>query len=171
MSVPVTISDKMAGHQDISSVTARLMALCSRREYCSSDMYRKALTALDGDREGAAQVLEKLVSEKYVDDLRYSSAYARDKSAIAGWGSAKIRYMLSSKGVARDVIDKALLEIDESKADLKLEKLVRTKCKALEDDPQKRMKLLRYVVGRGYPYEEALSVIDRIIEEKVNEGI
>ena len=154
----------MATQQDISSVLARLMALCSRREYCSSDILRKAMQALGGDREAAVEVLDKLVREKYVDDLRYSSAYARDKAAIAGWGSAKIRYMLSSKGVARDVIDKAMLEIDECKADCRLEKLVRAKYKALENDAQMKMKLLRYVVGRGYPYEEASSMIDRIIK-------
>ena len=156
----------MKKSQDITSVTDKLRNLCSRREYCSSDIRRKALTALDNDREGADKVMDLLIKDKYVDDYRYSCAYARDKASIAGWGPSKIRYMLSSKGVDRDVIDRAMLEIDESKADQRLDRLVRSRYASLRNDPQFRVKLLRYVVGRGYSYDEASSVIDELMKER-----
>jgi regulatory protein len=119
---------------------------------------------LDNDREGADKVMDLLIKDKYVDDYRYSCAYARDKASIAGWGPSKIRYMLSSKGVDRDVIDRAMLEIDESKADQILDRLVRSRYASLRNDPQVRVKLLRYVVGRGYSYDEASSVIDELMK-------
>ena len=153
----------MEKNHDISSVTERLRALCSRREYCSSDIRRKALTALDNDADSAEKVLNLLIKDKYVDDYRYSCAYARDKASIAGWGPSKIKYMLSSKGVARDVIDRAMLEIDEVKADQRLDRLVRSRYASLRNDPQVRVKLLRYVLGRGYSYDEASSVIDELL--------
>lgn len=159
----------MKKSQDITSVTDKLRNLCSRREYCSSDIRRKALTALDNDREGADKVMDLLIKDKYVDDYRYSCAYARDKASIAGWGPSKIRYMLSSKGVDRDVIDRAMLEIDESKADQRLDRLVRSRYASLRNDPQVRVKLLRYVVGRGYSYDEASSVIDELMKERNDE--
>ena len=105
----------------------RLRGLCSRREYCVTDVLKKATDGLEGDRAAAQEVVDVLVKEKYVDDLRYASAFARDKSAIQGWGEVKIRYMLSAKGVPRDVIDKALEEIDQDKADSRLEKLLQNK--------------------------------------------
>lgn len=150
-------------------MTDKLRNLCSRREYCSSDIRRKALTALDNDREGADKVMDLLIKDKYVDDYRYSCAYARDKASIAGWGPSKIRYMLSSKGVDRDVIDRAMLEIDESKADQRLDRLVRSRYASLRNDPQVRVKLLRYVVGRGYSYDDASSVIDELMKERNDE--
>ena len=156
----------MKKSQDITSVTDKLRNLCSRREYCSSDIRRKALTALDNDRDSAGKVMDLLIKDKYVDDYRYSCAYARDKASIAGWGASKIRYMLSSKGVDRDVIDRAMLEIDESKADQRLDRLVRSRYASLRNDPQVRVKLLRYVVGRGYSYDEASSVIDELMKER-----
>ena len=156
----------MKKSQDITSVTDKLRNLCSRREYCSSDIRRKALTALDNDRDSADKVMDLLIKDKYVDDYRYSCAYARDKASIAGWGPSKIRYMLSSKGVDRDVIDRAMLEIDESKADQRLDRLVRSRYASLRNDPQVRVKLLRYVVGRGYSYDEASSVIDELMKER-----
>lgn len=140
-----------------------LRRLCSRREYCSSDILMKAEKALDGDREQAVKLLETLVKEKYVDDLRYAEAFARDKSAISGWGAVKIRYMLSSKGIDRETISKALEEIDAVKADDRLKKLIDNKYKSLKEDPQCRLKLLRFALGRGYSYDEVSAVIDSTI--------
>lgn len=145
-------------------VLNRLRGLCSRREYCVEDVLKKATDGLEGDRAAAQEVVDVLVKEKYVDDLRYASAYARDKAAIQGWGEVKIRYMLSAKGVPRDVIDKALQEIDQNKADSRLEKLLQNKFKSLKDDPQCRLKLLRFALGRGYSYDEVSKVVDSLMK-------
>ena len=140
-----------------------MRALCSRREYCRKDVLKKVMTALDGDAAKAEEVVGKLVEERYVDDIRYAAAFARDKASIAGWGAAKIRYMLAAKGVDREIIASALEEIDVNRADARLEKLMENKARSLKDDPQRRNKLLRFGMGRGYGYEEVSSVIDRIL--------
>ena len=145
-------------------VLNRLRGLCSRREYCVADVLKKATDGLEGDRAAAQEVVDVLVKEKYVDDFRYASAFARDKSAIQGWGEVKIRYMLSAKGVPRTVIDMALEEIDQDKADNRLEKLLQNKLKSLKDDPQCRLKLLRFALGRGYSYDEVNSLINTLLK-------
>ena len=145
-------------------VTDRLRGLCSRREYCVEDIRQKALKALDGDAALAEEVVETLVKEKYVDDLRYASAFARDKASIQGWGEVKIRYMLSAKKISRDVIDQALSEIDAERASSKLQKLLETKYKSLKEDPQCRLKLLRFALGRGYSYDEVSKAVDRLMK-------
>ena len=147
----------------MEKVLDRMRNLCSRREYCKADIMKKALAALDGDRTGAEKVIEVLVNEKYIDELRYASAFARDKASIAGWGETKIRYMLSAKGIPRDTISLAIEEIDEGKAAGRLEKLMENKFKSLKDDPQCRMKMLRFALGRGYGYEEVSSVLDGLM--------
>lgn len=147
----------------VDKVLERMRNLCSRREYCRSDIMKKALSAMDGDREAAEKIIDTLVKEKFIDELRYSSAFARDKSSLAGWGETKIRYMLSSKGVPREVISKALEEIDAGKALSRLEKLMENKYRSLKDDPQCRIKMLRFGLGRGYDYEEVSSVLDRLM--------
>ena len=149
--------------KDPLKVADRMRALCSRREYCRKDILKKVMTALDGDAAKAEEVVGKLVEERYVDDRRYAAAFARDKASIAGWGATKIRYMLVAKGVDREIIASALEEVDVSRADARLEKLMENKARSLKDDPQRRMKLLRFGVGRGYGYEEVSSMIDRIL--------
>ena len=158
----------MEKSKEILLVADRLRALCSRREYCTQDVMKKALKALEGDRHAAEQVLETLVAEKYVDDLRYAGAYCRDKASLSGWGEVKIRYMLASKGIPREIIAEALEEIDGNRAQDRLNRLLQTKYKSIKDDPQCRLKLLRYALGRGYSYDEVTSVIDRLIHNSDN---
>lgn len=142
----------------------RMRALCSRREYCRNDILKKVLKGMEGDREAADRIMDALVKEKYIDELRYASAFARDKSSLAGWGVTKIRYMLSSKGVPGDVIAQALEEIDAEKAESRLDKLMENKFRSLKDDPQCRLKMLRFGLGRGYGYDEVSSVVDRLMK-------
>lgn len=162
--MPAIVSDDMekGGVKDPNKVADRMRALCSRREYCRKDVLKKVMTALDGDAAKAEEIVQKLVEEKYVDDRRYAAAFARDKSAISGWGQAKIKYMLAAKGIDRDIISEALDEIDGKRADARLQKLMENKARSLKDDPQRRIKLLRFGMGRGYGYEEVLSLIDNL---------
>lgn len=150
------ISDKgeKTGEISVQKLTDRLRRQCSRREYCSADILKKASSALDGDMQAARGILETLEKESYVDDLRFSQAFVRDKSSLQGWGPAKIRYMLAAKGVASEVIDASIPSIDRDKADLKLQKLLENKYRSLKDDPQCRLKLLRFGLGRGYSYDQ-----------------
>ena len=148
---------------EIQKLTDRLRRLCSRREYCVSDVRKKAMTALEGDSEAAENVVSALVAEKYVDDLRYATAYAREKAMISGGGETKIRYMLSGKRIDRSLVDQALTEIDTDKADSRLRKLLENKAKTLKADPQIRLKLLRFALGRGYQYDDVVRVLQDIL--------
>ena len=141
---------------------SRLQKRCSKAEYCSSDVYRKALKALDGDAEAAARVLAALVEEEYVDDVRYAGAFAREKAGLQGWGPIKIRFQLRSKGISEDAIAAALEEVEPGRAADKLERLLAAKARTLEGDPQFRLKMLKFGLSRGYEYaavEEALKKI------------
>lgn len=149
--------------KDTAKILDNLRRQCSRREYCTSDVFAKAMKGLEGDKEAADKVVAKLVEEKYVDDRRYSEAYAREKSAISGWGLVKIKYMLSAKGISKEVISQALAEIDTDKADARLEKLLENKFRTLKDDPQWKLKLLRFALGRGYSYEEVNEQIQALM--------
>ena len=144
-----------------TKVLNRLQMQCVRREYCVRDIRAKALKALDGDADAAEEMVSALVADKFVDDCRYATAFARDKASLAGWGTFKIRMALQAKGIASEVIDSALGEVDLPSADARLDKLVATRKKALEGDPQQRLKLLRYLLGRGYDYDTVERAISR----------
>lgn len=136
--------------------------LCSRREYCTSELLQKIAKDLEGDTKAAAEVVAQLVADKYADDRRYASAFARDKAFLSGWGAVKIRYTLSAKGIDKEIIEEALEDTaGDKKATLRLEKLLDNKYKSLKDDPQWKLKLLRFALGRGYSYENVNEIIKK----------
>ena len=171
-------------------ILERMRHLCSVREYCTSDICRKITGMLVqagyGKEPGAgpdgagrqtvsaadirmasaddieSRVIASLIEDGYLSDRRYAAAFARDKASISGWGSVKIRYALSAKGIDKDIIAAALEEIDESRASDRLEKLLETKFI--------RDRLVRFAVGRGYSYGEVLPVADRIIGRVAEDG-
>lgn len=143
-----------------------LQARCSRSECCSRDMRTKALKALDGDEEAAERIVASLVADKFVDDLRYASAFAREKSSLSGWGVQKISFALTGKGIDRQTIAQALKDIDTDAAANKLDSVLAAKLRTLSSDPQRRVKLLRFALGRGYGYDEVKSAVDRLLSEE-----
>ncbi len=147
---------------DTARCLSRLQKLCSKAEYCRADVYRKALKDLEGDEEAAQKVVAALVEDRYVDDARYASAFAREKASLQGWGPVKIRFQLRGKGVSDSVIAAALEEIEPEKADARLEKLLSAKARTLEGDPQVRLKLLKFALSRGYEYNTVEAALKKI---------
>ena len=150
---------------DYDKCLSRLQRLCSKAEYCRSQMYTKALRDLEGDADAAKRVVDSLVADRYVDDARYASAFAREKSSIQGWGPVKIRFQLRSKGISDADIASGMSEIEEPKAARKLESVLAAKYRTLQGDPQCKLKLLKFALSRGYEYQEVSSILDLIIKK------
>ena len=91
---------------DYKAIKSFLEGLCAKREYCVSDIRRKALDRLEGDREKAEELVASLIADKFVDDARYASAFAREKASLQGWGPIKIRFQLRAKGISDAVISR-----------------------------------------------------------------
>lgn len=146
----------------IKKVLVRLEAQCARREYCVSDVRKKALERLEGDETAAAEVVDALVRERFVDDARYAAAFAREKAAVTGWGPVKIRFALSAKRIAKADIDAGLAEIEQDRSDARLDRLLENRWKALSGDPAAKLKLLRFALGRGYDYDTVRDRVERL---------
>ena len=101
-----------------------LQNICAKREYCRSEILKKAETALEGDRQAAQEMLDSLVADRFVDDARYAAAFARERSSLTGWGPEKIRYSLMMKGISKADISAALEQIDSDAAEVKLHRWI-----------------------------------------------
>jgi len=137
---------------DKNQALSKAMALCSKKEYCEADI-REKLKFWEISPEDADLIIRQLVKEKFIDDLRFTMAYARDKVRLNKWGRIKIRYMLSMIVTDHSIVDRALAEIDEEFYADALQDLLRKKFRLLksESDPfSKRQKLIRFAQGRGF---------------------
>lgn len=145
-----------------------LMRLCSRAEKSSGDALRLMRTwgVPEGERQG---VLDKLISDKFIDDRRYAEAYVREKSQLAGWGERKIVMQLRLKGIERETISSVLAEFMDNDNQMerlqdKLQKKLRTTKAA--NDFELRGKLLRYALGLGYDYDMAMEAVNKVAKQK-----
>lgn len=148
---------------ETAAVLSRLQKQCSKAEYCRADVYRKALKALEGDAEAAAKVVASLVEDRYVDDVRYASAFAREKAALQGWGPIKIRFQLRAKGVSEAAISTGLAEVEPAAATDKLLRVLTAKAHTLEGDPLRRLKLLKFGLSRGYEYDAVEAALKELL--------
>lgn len=148
--------------EQAKKLLSRLQNLCAKQECCSADILQKALKALDFDRAAAEEVVAALVKDGYVDDARYAAAFAREKSSITGWGPVKIKFALAAKGIKGEIAQTALEDIDPDRADAKLRKLLENKWKTLAEDPQGKLKLIKFALSRGYEYEAVKPLIEEI---------
>lgn len=143
----------------------RIAWLCSRREYCSRGVLdllrRKGVTD-----EDAAAVLERLRSERYVDDARYARAFARDKAHLAGWGPRKISYVLASNGIPADVVRAAIAEVEEGESARRMREVIQVKWRSVKAVTpfERRQKVLRFALSRGYDFVAVTEVLDSLEE-------
>jgi regulatory protein len=143
---------------------SQLAALCSRREYCESDIMDK-LNKKEFPSQKSAKILQYLRDNKYIDNSRYAKAFAKDKSLLAGWGEKKIIFQLKGKKISDEDIKEALNELDKEQSTKKMEDVLLRKWELLAKEKEsytRGLKVLRFALGRGYGYQEASEWIEKI---------
>ena len=144
----------------------KLAALCSKSEHCSGEMLNKMrLWGLDEKKR--EMVLSKLIAEKYVDDERYCRFFVNDKIKYNKWGRRKIEQALWQKKMNQDIACKILDEIDDSEYLSVLKPLLKAKEKSISanNDYERKMKLMRFAMGRGFTTDIIRQCIDGIDDE------
>ncbi len=142
---------------------ASLMRQCARSERSSGDARR--LMARWGVEPSAREaVLERLISEKFIDDERFASAYIREKINLSGWGARKIASSLRAKGVATEIFKPLLEELDSETLAERLKTKLERKAKTVkgENAYQKRGKLFQYGLSLGYDYQMVMDNLEQI---------
>ena len=132
----------------------KLAVLCSRKEYCISDLQKKMqFWKLSANQEN--EIIEQLVSEKYVDEVRFTNAFVKDKFRFNKWGKQKISYHLKQKRISQELITNTLDEISKEDYFETIAQLLSSKNKNLKakDLYDRRAKLLRFMAQRGFEFE------------------
>ncbi len=143
-----------------------LMRLCAKAEKSSGDamrlMYKWRVSEQD-----KAWVMEKLITQKFIDDRRYCEAFVREKLNLSGWGAYKISSALKAKGINNQLISEALENLDQDKMRERLRDKLIKKSRSLSsssDDYTVRSKIIRYGLSLGYSYDMVMSVSDELGE-------
>jgi len=143
----------------------RMKHWCDLRERAHSEA-RKKLNGWGVYGEETENILAELISQNYLDEERFARAFARGKSRIKAWGWKKIEMSLKAKGVSAYSLKAAFEEIDEEEYFEGLMNLA-TKKERLLSEPdtfRRKQKLLRFLVGKGYSYDESKKAVEEVLK-------
>lgn len=154
-----------AEEKTTQEIFARVAALCSRSEQCSTDIHKK-ITAAGLSSEEAEDIIEKLKAEKFIDDERYIRSYVSDKFKFNKWGKVKIRHYLKMKGFPDEFIQNGLDEIDTEKYHETLIKTLKEKARKVkkENNYEKMGQIIRFAQNRGFEPEIIHRYLNEVVE-------
>ncbi|WP_236974717.1 regulatory protein RecX [Membranihabitans maritimus] len=138
-----------------NEVLKKLQRYCSLQDRSVQKVREKLYRYSSLSQREKNEIIQTLLDDSYLDDKRFTENFVRSKVNQNKWGRNKI-----IQGLFRHKIDELTIEvgikgIDEEKYQSNLIKLTRQKSKTNID----REKLIRYLIQRGYDYEEIISII------------
>ena len=131
---------------------AKLEALCAYQERCQFEIDQK-LILWGFFFEERQQLIADLISNRFLDEERFASAYVSGKFRIKKWGRIKIKSYLAQKHISNYSIQKALKEIDGDEYWQTLVQLANKKAQELvlvKNSWDKQSKIMRYLQSKGY---------------------
>ena len=142
-----------------------LAALCAQAEHCQWEMLEK-MRRWEVPEEAQARVMQRLVSERYVDDERYAQAFVKDKIRYNKWGRRKVDQALWQKHIDEDIRKRVLDEVDDDEYLSVLRPLLKQKRRSTKanSDYELNQKLMRFALGRGFTFDIIRQCID--VEEE-----
>lgn len=144
----------------------KALRLLEFRAHSEKELKDKLIRA-GATEENIEKALDFCREYKFVNDELYAKRKAKDLQNLKKFGKYRIKSELSQKGIASDLIELALLELDEEEGD-RLEPLIRKK---LSGNFEKKNidKCIRYFIYRGYGFGDIKSCIENIKTEEANE--
>ena len=142
----------------------RAASLCSTGEHCVSQIQEKlfswGITAAD-----AENIINRLIEEKFIDNLRFSKAYCHDKFLYGHWGRVKINQMLRHLRLSDEEIAEGMQTISEESYLETLSDVLRAKDRTLRDTNvyQRKGKLVRHLLSRGFEMELVIDAVDEYL--------
>ena len=154
---------EVEGQDDGKARLAQLMNYCARQER-SLHSVRAWMERRGVEVEQALEWVALLQKEGYVDQLRFAQLYARSKMRQKQWGQAKIRAGLLRLGLPMEDIEGALAELDDEEYLSTLRRVAERKWERMSrhPEPERRIRLIRFLLGRGYSAAQARSEAFRL---------
>ena len=143
----------------------QLAQLCARSEHCQHDMLEK-MRRWEMSDEAQAHVMQRLISERYVDDERYARAFVRDKILYNKWGRRKVEQALWQKHIDDDIRQRILDGVDDEEYVNVLRPLLKQKRRTLKatSDYELNQKLVRFALSRGFTYDIIRQCLDTDVD-------
>ena len=139
---------------------------CAGVEHCIADVDKKLVLWMiaSADRKS---IISFLIENKFINETRYATAFAKDKAKFNGWGIKKIAFALKQKNIPTSIINAAIETIDASVFSDKLNDVLKKKYATIAKHTDKtsvKNKLLRFALSRGFAFDDSLKVVEQLLK-------
>lgn len=142
---------------DEAKALSKAAALCVKQEMCVSQI-RAKLDRWLVTPKAQERIIDRLLAERFIDEARFATAYARDKFRHNGWGPMRIDSQLRLLHIADAHRRAALDELPAEEQTDTLARLLEKKAQSVKgkNNYERRGKLIRFALGRGFQMDEIL---------------
>jgi regulatory protein len=136
---------------------------CAYQERCHAEV-RDKLYSFGLHKNEVEQLLTQLIEENFLNEERFSIAYAGGKFRMKQWGKEKIKYALKQKRVSDYNIRKALASISNADYRKTLISVAGKKLKTLRSEKNifiKKQKIKTFLQQKGFE----IKVINEYLKE------
>jgi SOS response regulatory protein OraA/RecX len=177
--------------QQLEKCREKALRLLEMRPHASGELRQK----LRRNREWSAALIEEIISDftrvGLLDDRQFVALFCEEKkNAASPMGSYRVAQALRRKGLPSELITEVMAEVwdredsmfahddhlagDEDAASPELARALRagapkwqSLCRRAEPSPQLRVKLMRFLAGRGYAGDIVRQACERICRQEI----
>ncbi|MCB0458491.1 MAG: regulatory protein RecX [Flavobacteriaceae bacterium] len=149
----------------INDIMKKMENYCVYQERCHQEIENK-LKEFNLIPQAKEAVLLHLLENNYLNEERFSKAFARGKFTIKKWGKQRIIRELKLKNISEYNIKSALKEIDEDDYRNTFDELAEKRLKEIKERNiyKKRKKLADYLLYRGWESDMVYSKVTELIK-------
>jgi len=149
----------------VEEATRALEHFCAYQERCHKEV-KKKLTDLRMIPEAQDQITLHLLQHNFLNEERFSKAFARGKFKVKKWGKIKIVNELKFKNISPYNIKTALKEIETKEYYSTLLKTAEKKLQLIKETNsyKKKTKLYTYLQSKGFESNLISEVLNELLK-------
>ena len=147
--------------RDEKVILEKMRSYCMYQERCILEV-KKKLTRLHVVPKSKSKIIDHLIENDYLNEVRFSKSFIQGKLRIKKWGRIKLNYELSIRGIKKFIIDEEINKISKVDYYQYFNEFSNNKIKTLTGSKeQKKRSFVNYFTYRGWE--------NNLIYEKLNE--
>ena len=149
-----------------SEAIIKIESWCAYQDRCTFEVEQK-LTSWNIPLEQQSEIINHLISNRFVDDKRFVESFVSGKFKIKRWGKIKIKHHLIQKRIDKVSIQEGLKKIDldaylETMKHLAQKKFLEKKVK--DDLWAIRRRVITYLASKGYEPDLIHDVVAEVVK-------
>ena len=147
--------------KDDKLILEKMRSYCMYQERCIQEV-KKKLTRLQVVPKSKSKIINHLIDDDYLNEVRFTKSFIQGKLRIKKWGRIKLNYELKMRGVKKFIIDGEINKISKRDYYDYFNEFSINKIKTLKGSKeQKKRSFINYFTYRGWE--------NNLIYEKLNE--